>query len=604
MKEKLFQLIKIRTEIMFLITTIIAVAFIMTHLIPLSNRKKENCAAILHQYNQYALTVNGKEVLYLKNDTLSFPAAWTKRWVLQPYSDGRLVTLYHDTKLKPYTDLPVSQFVQSYKKELQNQIDSMASESKELHYYLRVHSVDDEGFTIVSKYNIELDSVITQTAKILHILDSIKSSDKLAIISKQKFAVRYLDQHGKETIQTCILKEKAHKGKYLIFQTQNKKTPEHVDILNHQAYLNAIPDYIYTQKYGTIGLEAIHSCKNIQFDRIWNNGWKLTKDLWINMNGYRIQGKWKNDTLYYGIRKDSLGIYTGEMNRYAIANGYGKYNAGKGNYSEGFWKNNQRNGFCFSIRPKQKIRAGEWKNDKYYGERVNYTSNRIYGIDVSKYQHEIGKKKYGINWNQIRIISLGKLSKKKITGNINYKVSFAYIKSTEGKSIYNKYYKNDYNKAKAAGIRVGTYHFFSTTSSATQQANFFLKKSCFHKGDFPPVLDVEPSHEQIAKMGGAQELFSQIRTWLHIVERKTGVKPVLYISQMFVNRYLPMAPDLKHKYQFWIARYGEYKPDVKLAYWQLAPDGRVSGIHGEVDITVFNGYQSQFSDFVDKHTIR
>ena len=131
-----------------------------------------------------------------------------------------------------------------------------------------------------------------------------------------------------------------------------------------------------------------------------------------------------------------------------------------------------------------------------------------------------------------------------------------------------------------------------------------MKKSCFHKGDFPPVLDVEPSHEQIAKMGGAQELFSQIRTWLHIVERKTGVKPVLYISQMFVNRYLPMAPDLKHKYQFWIARYGEYKPDVKLAYWQLAPDGRVSGIHGEVDITVFNGYQSQFSDFVDKHTIR
>lgn len=53
----------------------------------------------------------------------------------------------------------------------------------------------------------------------------------------------------------------------------------------------------------------------------------------------------------------------------------------------------------------------------------------------------------------------------------------------------------------------------------------------------------------------------------------------------------------------WIARYGEYKPDVKLTYWQLCPDGRVRGINGEVDINVFNGYATQFDDFCTNKTV-
>ena len=54
----------------------------------------------------------------------------------------------------------------------------------------------------------------------------------------------------------------------------------------------------------------------------------------------------------------------------------------------------------------------------------------------------------------------------------------------------------------------------------------------------------------------------------------------------------------------WIARYGEYKPDVRLAYWQLCPDGHVAGIKGEVDINVFNGYQAEFKKFVSQNCIK
>ena len=33
---------------------------------------------------------------------------------------------------------------------------------------------------------------------------------------------------------------------------------------------------------------------------------------------------------------------------------------------------------------------------------------------------------------------------------------------------------------------------------------------------------------------------------------------------------MPLAPDLGDNYHIWIARYGEYKPNFKLAYWQLS----------------------------------
>ena len=163
---------------------------------------------------------------------------------------------------------------------------------------------------------------------------------------------------------------------------------------------------------------------------------------------------------------------------------------------------------------------------------------------------------------------------------------------------------SDYRAAKRHGIHCGAYHFFSTLSSGKAQAAYFIRHTRFEKGDFPPVLDVEPFPSQIKRMGGTKALFTEVRAWLQAVERRVGVKPILYISQIFVNKYLPEAPDLMENYNVWIARYGEYKPDVHLVIWQLSPDGRVSGIKGDVDINVFNGYQDHYEDFLQNERIK
>ena len=118
------------------------------------------------------------------------------------------------------------------------------------------------------------------------------------------------------------------------------------------------------------------------------------------------------------------------------------------------------------------------------------------------------------------------------------------------------------------------------------------------------MLDVEPTNAQIRAYGGTEKLLQAIRTWLQIVEQQVGVRPILYVNQGFVTKHLADAADMKRDYQVWIARYGEYKPDVRLAIWQLSPDGRVAGIRGEVDINVFNGYHDQYEEFLETHCIK
>ena len=322
--------------------------------------------------------------------------------------------------------------------------------------------------------------------------------------------------------------------------------------------------------------------------------------------GRTVMGLCRADSLVTGVRADSIGIYIGDFSQNK-AHGHGAYYADNG-YHEGHWENDRRQGFGLQLftPPDEapRLRVGEWSKDKFQGERMRYTSERIYGIDIARYQHGRGRRPVPILWDKLRITSIGKKSSHNVSGTADYPISFIYIKSTEGTSVRNKFYVNDYAQARKHGIRAGAYHFFSVKSSGAAQAKHFIQNTLFREGDLPPVLDIEPTKAQIQYMGGPEVMFRHIRVWLKAVEQRTKVKPILYVNQMFVNNYLSAQPDLKRDYRIWIARYSEYKPDLRLTYWQLCPDGRVTGIQGYVDINVFNGYQRQFEEYLAEETIK
>lgn len=345
---------------------------------------------------------------------------------------------------------------------------------------------------------------------------------------------------------------------------------------------------------------GVLSCgDSIVYSGQWKDGKRNGYGTATDSLGRQIIALWQADTIVSGTRTDSLGTYHGELDSKMIACGHGTWTGKDGSFYTGQWTKDMRNGFGCGVAQNGKVRAGDWRKDKYRGERMLHTSDRIYGIDLSKHQHEKGKKKFGIDWTAVRITNLGSHA-----ASGSYPITFAYIKATEGTTVRNKYFRSDYQKARSHGIKTGAYHFFSARSSAAAQAHFFLKNSRIQRGDLPPVLDLEPDSKQIAIMGGAAGMFKRVRTWLAIVGRATGTKPVLYVGQGFVNKYLPMAPDIKDNYPIWIARYGQYRPDIKLAFWQLTPYGRVRGIRGEVDINVFNGYKAQFAEFMEREGVK
>ncbi len=329
-----------------------------------------------------------------------------------------------------------------------------------------------------------------------------------------------------------------------------------------------------------------------------------SKTLMRDVCGRLIIGRMVGDSLISGIRIDSAGFFAGQMNLRGEAWGNGIYRSADGTYFEGLWEHDQREGFGISVGTDH-LHVGEWKYGFFRGEHFLFHDRRIYGIDISRYQHEKGRRHFPVSWSHPQVRHFGRrISTARVLDNVDYPVSFVYIKSTEGVTIENRYYEDDDEQVRQLGIPVGAYHFFSTRTSAAEQARHFLEKTHIRKGDLPPMLDVEPSDMMIAEMGGPSALFESMRIWLNIVERATHTRPILYYNQRFAHTYLSQAPDLQNSYRSWVARYSEYKPDVHHDIWQLSGDGRVNGFIPDVDINVFNGYQDQWNDFLRNATVR
>lgn len=498
-------------------------------------------------YIHYSFISEGKVLFDFDQDTIEGLGFFTKRWTLLPSCQGRMLIQMNPIAWKnKYAHIQPDTLLKEQAQLLDRCYQVAKWNAGELEYYHRSHNVTDEGYNRISQFTVREVKLRDSVKKMM---DSIKHFPKGRSLQVKRVVKLVAISDGKR------LSMKKNKDGY--YQLVSAKTPKDA---------SALPSY-------------------------------YAKEL-IDMS---VSQTVKLPQLFFDL--DSTTQYYGEVDSLCRPHGEGYSFDNKGAYYAGSWKHGKRDGFGFAVAPKKTMKVGEWKMGVFKGERMVYSSDRIYGIDVSKYQHVIGKKKYKIDWKRLRITHLGNISKKRISGNVSYPISFVYVKSTEGSSLLNPYYRTDYLSARACGFKVGSYHFFSTRSAAALQARQFLKHTIVRKGDFPPVLDVEPTREQIQKMGGINILFARVRTWLRFVERETGVKPILYISQSFVNRYLNFAPDLKHNYLIWIARYGEYKPDIRLIYWQLCPDGSVSGIHGHVDINVFNGYKEAYSQFVREKTV-
>jgi lysozyme len=209
-----------------------------------------------------------------------------------------------------------------------------------------------------------------------------------------------------------------------------------------------------------------------------------------------------------------------------------------------------------------------YKEYKHFDIRIpgNY---KIHGIDVSKWQSRI-------DWQRVKAMKVGDI-----------RFSFAFMKATEGSWQSDKQYGSNWENAKKNGLIRGAYHFYLPQVNPKLQAVNFMRVVQLRSGDLPPVVDVEESNGM-----SAAQIRKGTKTFMDILERHYGVKPILYTNRDFYKRYFADEPDFK-PYILWIAHYNVNElslPDnANWHFWQHSDEGRVNGINEKVDFNVFYG---------------
>lgn len=179
------------------------------------------------------------------------------------------------------------------------------------------------------------------------------------------------------------------------------------------------------------------------------------------------------------------------------------------------------------------------------------------------------------------------------------KKTFVFIKASMVRGQADPKFEDNWHSAKNAGLIRGAYHFMYHNHSAEYEADVFCGAvKQLEKGDLPPVLDIEINNPPIEKM----------RAWLHRVEGKLGIQPIIYASSSYyINHQLgEHFPGYK---TLWIARYANHQtpnhyipPVENWTFWQYKTNAYVPGVprNTGADLNAFKGSESDFRQLLVK----
>ena len=154
-------------------------------------------------------------------------------------------------------------------------------------------------------------------------------------------------------------------------------------------------------------------------------------------------------------------------------------------------------------------------------------------------------------------------------------IDFVYHKASEGSTFTDPRFAQRMEKFSEMGIPCGAYHFFTTSSSGKDQFNHF-KSVVSRKYSLIPVLDIEINRNKWS----SNKLNKELAVWIKMCEDYYGVKPIIYSSSYFYNRYELS----KHGCMFWSGDV-DAKPQVKCIIHQQTIKS-VPGMLGKVDYNV------------------
>jgi lysozyme len=208
------------------------------------------------------------------------------------------------------------------------------------------------------------------------------------------------------------------------------------------------------------------------------------------------------------------------------------------------------------------------------------------GVDVSRFQGVI-------KWKQVA----------------DTRVSFAFVQASRGSGNDcavaptrcgpDEFYRRNYQRARANGIRVGPYHRAFTRGStieevrrdARREARLFTRTVGQLRGrDLRPVLDLETPFSGLSP----HALRVWTRVWLRRVENALGAKPIIYTNHSSWQYTGDVKGFARRGHPLWVAHWVSRRREILVpadnwagqgwSVWQYTSTGRVRGIQGNVDL--------------------
>lgn len=185
------------------------------------------------------------------------------------------------------------------------------------------------------------------------------------------------------------------------------------------------------------------------------------------------------------------------------------------------------------------------------------------GIDISEFQGEI-------DFEEVRRSG----------------IEAVYIRAGAGEYT-DEYFAENYERARAAGLKIGFYHYVTARSvdEGRRQARFFASLAAGREPDMRLAMDFEYFGSlSVSQINAISEAYLDELTAL------TKREAVIYSDLSNARNIFSRA--LAERYPLWAAQYGADEPSAngKWREWvgfQYTDEGKVGGIYGNVDRNIF-----------------
>lgn len=193
-------------------------------------------------------------------------------------------------------------------------------------------------------------------------------------------------------------------------------------------------------------------------------------------------------------------------------------------------------------------------------------------IDVSKYNG-------AINWAKVAKCCDGVI------------IRAGYRGYGTGELVTDSMFTTNIKGALKAGLKVGVYFVTQaiTETEGKGEAVYTMDLVKGYKLDLPIFIDSENGDPKGNGRADAKNLSRSkrstiLKAFCNEIE-KNGYRAGVYASQSWFNENLDKAT--VNKFYKWVAKYSDIKPVIPFDAWQYTDKGKIDGISGNVDVSIF-----------------